>query len=190
MASSISPSLSPSVSPSKSPSVSPSISPSKSPSVSPSPSPEVTCLSDIYDLFMQIVTDYRLMYLFDTSIPDFETYLQSWLEFSIAEFSMCDQSLEFDETTKIFTDLLTRNNKVILATLMMKYWLQKNVNDITQMNLHITDRDFKVASESMNLREKVSYLNVVKEQCSQMLNDYDYKRVDWAGWFNQNFSGE
>jgi len=70
----------------------------------------------------------------------------------------------------------------------MKFWLQKAVNDITQMNLHVQDRDFKVASEAQNLREKVAALNVVKEQCSQLLNDYSFKRVDWEDWRNQNFA--
>ena len=148
-----------------------------------------TSLSEVYDLFMLTVTDYRLNHLFDSSEEDFETYLQAWLEFAIVDFHMCDQDLNFDNTTKTFSDTLTRENKVILATLMMKYWMQKNVNDITQMNLHITDRDFKVASEAMNLREKTIRLNNVKETCSQMLVDYAYRHNDWTGWLEQDFFG-
>lgn len=149
-----------------------------------------TSVNEVYDLFMTQVTDYRLIDLFNTSEPDFENYLQGWLEFSIADFeSICDQSLDFDEYTKEFPVTLSRQNKIILATLMMKYWLQKNVNDITQMNLHITDRDFKVASEAANLREKVAALNVVKEQCSQLLQDYGYRKNNWTDWYAQIFSG-
>lgn len=148
-----------------------------------------TALSEVYDLFMQTVTDYRLIELFNTSELDFENYLQAWLEFAIVDFNICDQDLDFDDNTKEFPVVLSRENKVILVTLMEKYWLTKNVNDITQMNLHITDRDFKVASEAMNLKEKVTYLNMIKEQCSQMLLDYSYKRTDWTSWFGQNFSG-
>ena len=146
-----------------------------------------TSLGEVYDLFMQLVTDYRLTDLFNTSEVDFETYLQAWLEYAINDFTDCDQDLEYDDDTKTFPVVLSRENKVILATLMMKYWLQKNVNDITQMNLHVTDKDFRVASEAQNLREKVAYLSIVKEQCSQLLNDYGYKKVDWAEWLNQDF---
>jgi hypothetical protein len=146
-----------------------------------------TTLNEIYDLFMQTVTDYRLNALFQTSQTDFENYLQSWLQFSIVDFSVCDQSLDYDEYTLEFPEKLSRDNKVILATLMTKYWMQKNVNDITQMNLHITDKDFKTASEAQNLREKMAALNVMKEQCSQLLQDYSFKRVDWAEWNNQDF---
>jgi len=148
-----------------------------------------TELAEVYDFFMMTVTDYRLTDLFNTSLPDFENYLQAWLEYAIAEFSICDQDLEFDNDTKIFPVELSRRNKVILATLMMKYWLQKSVNDITQFNLHVTDRDFKVASEAQNLREKSNYLNIVKEQCSQMLIDYGYTNNEWVEWFAQDFEG-
>lgn len=148
-----------------------------------------TTLSEVYDLFMLTVTDYRLNQLFDVSQYEFENYLEAWLEFAIAEFTMCNQDLNFDTETKTFPEVLSRENKVILATLMMKYWMQKNVNDITQMNLHVTDRDFKVASEAMNLREKAIRLNHVKETCSQMLIDYAYNKNDWDSWLEQDFMG-
>jgi hypothetical protein len=148
-----------------------------------------TSLSEVYDVFMMTVTDYRLTDLFNTSVPDFENYLQAWLDFSIVDFKVCDQDLNYDDTSKEFSDNLSRDNKVILATLMMKYWLQKAVNDITQFNLHITDRDFKIASEAQNLREKVNHLNIVKEQCSQLLQDYAYNRNSWVNWYAQDYGG-
>lgn len=148
-----------------------------------------TALREVFDLFLMTVTDYRLNHLFDTSEEDFETYLEGFLNFAIAEFTMCDQDLNYDTTYKVFSDTLSQTNKVILATLMMKYWLRKLVNDVTQINLHITDRDFKVASEAMNLREKAARYRDVQEECSQMLIDYAYKRNDWEGWFGQDFSG-
>jgi hypothetical protein len=149
-----------------------------------------TSLSEIYDFFMQNVTDYRLIDLFNTSQDDFENYLQAWLESAVVEFEpYCDQDINFNGTTKLFPVDLNRDNKVILAMLMTKYWLQKVVNDITQMNLHVTDRDFKIASEAQNLREKVSYLNTLKEDCSQKLIDYGYRKNSWEDWFSQEFKG-
>lgn len=53
-----------------------------------------TSLSEIFDLFMQTVTDYRLNDLFNASEEDFENYLQAWLEFAIIEFDICNQDLE------------------------------------------------------------------------------------------------
>ena len=144
---------------------------------------------EIYDLFLQQVSDYRLEVLFETSEEDFENFLEAWLIFSYSEFSNLDIDFDFDTDTGVFSRKLNLQEKSILATLMMRYWLQKLVNDVTQINLHIVDRDFRVASEAMNLREKTVYLNTVKEQCSQMLSDYSYRKNDWESWNNQNFGG-
>ena len=67
--------------------------------------------------------------------------------------------------------------------------MKKNVNDITQMNLHVGDRDFKVASEAQNLKAKQDYLTRITEECSQVLQDYAYNRVNWNSWLNQEFMG-
>lgn len=149
-----------------------------------------TQLAEIYDVFMQTVTDYRLIDLFNTSQEDFENYLQAWLELSITDFEdICNQSLAFDDISKEFSVTLSRKNKNILAKLMMKQWLQKEVNNVTQFNLHVTDRDFRVASEAQNLREKSNYLITIKEDCSQMLQDYAFAGNDWDNWYTQEFSG-
>lgn len=149
-----------------------------------------TYFSEVYDIFMMTVTDYRLIDLFNSSQEDFENYLQAWLRFSVIEFSsICDQSLLFDIPTVQFNETLSDENIVVLSKLMMKNWLQKVVNDITQMNLHITDRDFKMASEAQNLREKASYYNIIKEECSQLLQDYSYRKLDWNGWYTQEVGG-
>ena len=146
-----------------------------------------TELREVYDFFMMKITDYRLDTLYNTSDTAFEDYLQLWLDMAIVEFAMCDQSLAYNNETKVFDELLTSQNKVMLATLMVKYWLKKNVNDITQMNLHVTDRDFKVASEAMNLREKKDYLIVVTEESDLLLNSYAYARNNWDDWYSQLF---
>lgn len=146
-----------------------------------------TKANEIFDLMLTQISDYRLEALFNTSETDFETFLEAWLIFAYTEFSLSGAKFEYDTETHSFNKELTLVEKTILATLMEKQWLTKVVNDITQMNLHVTDRDFKVASEAMNLREKSNYLITVKEKCSQLLNDYFYKHNDWDKWFNQDF---
>lgn len=147
-----------------------------------------TELSSIYDLFLLTVTDYRLEALYEASVEDFENYLEAWLRFAIQDFdNYCTQSLAF--TNDNFDVVLTEENMIMLAMMMTKYWMQKNVNDITQMNLHVTDRDFKMASEANNLREKKDHLNGMTERISQALIDYSFKHTDWDSWFNQSFAG-
>lgn len=146
-----------------------------------------TALSEIYDLFLMQITDYRLEALWELSEDDLETYLEGFLVLAINDFPECVESLKFDSSTGTFEETLSRDSIVVLSALMRKQWLLKSINDITQMNLHVTDRDFKTASEAMNLREKSIHFDKTKEECSQLLIDYAYRHNDWAQWLSQSF---
>lgn len=144
-----------------------------------------TPFSTVYDQFMQFVTDYRLVELYNSSVPNFETYLSGFLIPAITDFKNANQSLTYSSST--FTETLYEENIKILALLMKKYWLTKEIDNITQMNLHILDRDFKLHSENQNMREKQNRLILEREQLSQMLVDYGLDNVDWSSWLNGEF---
>lgn len=147
-----------------------------------------TNFSDIFDLFMLQIKDWRLRDLYEASSTDFETYLSGFLILSIQKFSVCTQSLSYDDSTKTFDLVLTDKNKVILAQLMVEFWLVKEVQDVTQFNIHLQDRDFKIYSESQNLREKSTHLDKVKEYNSREMTGYSYiDNTDWADWFSGIF---
>lgn len=146
-----------------------------------------TPFSTIFDNFLTLVNDYKLTALYEVSEVDFETFLTPWLNLSIAEFYNCDQILTYDGTTKLFTVDLTTKNQLILARIMVKYWLMREVQDVTQMSIHLQDRDFKTFSEAQNLREKSIHLDKVKEEVSQILVDYSLNAVDWATWYTDTF---
>ena len=141
-----------------------------------------TAFSTVIDSFMLEVEDYKLVSLFNTSQSNFETYVSAWLIQSIPEFKNCNQSLAYSTTT--FTDTLTQENINILVLLMKKRWLQKQIDDIKQMNLSITDRDFKRYAESSNMLSKQKRLILLQEEVSQQLVSYGLDNVDWASWIN------
>jgi len=141
-----------------------------------------TAFSTVIDSFMLEVEDYKLVSLFNTSQSNFETYVSAWLIQSIPEFKNCNQSLAYSTTT--FTETLTQENINILVLLMKKRWLQKQIDDIKQMNLSITDRDFKRYAESSNMLSKQKRLILLQEEVSQQLVSYGLDNVDWASWIN------
>lgn len=145
--------------------------------------------SEIFDLFMVQVKDWRLQSLYESSTLDFEVYLSGFLMLSIPQFEeVCNQNLAHNEETKEFTETLTLDNKTILSKLMVEKWLEKEVQDVNQMNLHLQDRDFKVYSESQNLKEKSLHLDKTKEYNSQTMTVYSYsKSTDWANWLSGTF---
>lgn len=153
-----------------------------------------TPYSDIYDLFMEQVTDYRLVNLYTQDVindtTNLDTYLLGFMLLAIPEFSECNQDLSArDNTLKVFTETLTDVNKKILSKMMVKEWLQKEVKDILQLRLHVQDVDFKTYAEANNLTAKQSMLTMFKEECSQLLVDNYYKNNDWEAWYSGNFSG-
>ena len=128
-----------------------------------------TNASEIYDLMMTLVKDYKLVTLYQDSEEDFLTYMQGWLIQSCAEFEgFTETDLTFDSTDGDFNVDLSNMEKTILARLMTQFWLKKETQDIMQMNLHLQDRDFKVYAESQNLKEKNALLTTVREEISQL----------------------
>lgn len=152
-----------------------------------------TKLSDIGDLFMTKVSDYRLNSIYQTSgSAVLNDYIEPYLMESIIEFSVCTPPLVYTQTSGsaegYFTDDLSSENKFMLAELMTLHWMQKAVQDILQMNNHVTDRDYKTFSSAQNLKAKQDYLNTKREQISQRLIDYEYKNNAWSDWRNQKYA--
>lgn len=144
-----------------------------------------TEFGEIFDLFMSSITDYKLVTLFNSSPTDFETYLSGWLIPSIGEFTTCDQSLAYSSST--FTETLSQKNINILMLLMKRRWLEKEIDNVTQMHGKIQDKDFKNYSEAQNMTAKQNRLMEMKEEVSQKLVDYGLNTTDWTAWFNQEF---
>jgi hypothetical protein len=142
-----------------------------------------TSFSDIFDSFLLLINDYKLINLYESSEVDFETYLSGWLLYAIQDFSTCTQDLSYSASSKTFTETLTTENQLLLARMMVKYWLSKEVADVTQMSIHLQDRDFKTFSEAANLTAKSNHLLQIKEDISQALVEYGLRKNDWANWY-------
>ena len=154
-----------------------------------------TSASDIFDLFMASISDYKLDTIFETSgIEGLNTTLEPWLLFSIFDFNeICTQSLAYTKIAStgtgdgLFTATLTTRNQVFLALLMLRYWMERQVQDVIQMNNFVQDRDFKKYSASQNLNAKKDYLRQIIERVDARLVEYGYDNNDWASWKTQDF---
>lgn len=145
-----------------------------------------TTFNEIYDNFMTTITDYRLIALYNTSTTDFETYLSAWLIQSIPKFTNCDQSLSYSGTS--FDETLDQKNIDILILLMKQRWFAKELENILQMTNVVTDRDFKMYSQSQNMKEKRERLMTLQEEVSQEIVDYGLEyATDWSAWLAGDF---
>lgn len=146
-----------------------------------------TSYSDIFDLFQVHIKDWRLDALYQESPTNWSLQLEAFLVLAVQDFTACDQSLTRNDTTQLFDEALSEKNQSVLAAMMVKYWLKREVHDIRQMELHVQD-DFKTFSEAQNLQAKEGALDRVKEEISQLLVDYGYNKSSlWSEWLSGNF---
>ena len=145
----------------------------------------MTLFTEIYDLFLVMVRDYKLDKLYDSSTTDFETYLKGFLMKAIPKFTNTKQPLTYTGTS--FDNDLTVKENDILSTLMCIEWLTKEVNDVTQFTNSLNDTDFKRYSESQNLTSKKARYNDLREIVNQDMVDYDLKTTDWESWRNGSY---
>ena len=140
-----------------------------------------TPYSEVFNLFLASIQDYRINRLYEQSVEDMENYLIPFLIKAITNFKKCKTDLEDrDDENRIFNQTLSTDEKVILSNLMMVEWLTKEVNDILQMRLYLQDTDFKTYSQANNLREKRELLTTMKEMVDKQITQYSYNNFDWS----------
>lgn len=151
-----------------------------------------TPISDISDLFLSRIQDWKLDAIFTTSGSlAFGTYIEPWLFDAVVDFDVCTQPLTYTVSGSAiegsFSEDLTLENKVLLSQLMVLGWLSNNISNVLQMQNFITDRDFKTFSAAQNLSARRDLYNTKREEVSQKLVDYGLRHNDWTNWKLQEF---
>ena len=151
-----------------------------------------TTLSEVVDLFLSSVSDYRIDALYESSgSMAVNTQVERFLLDAIDDFDICDQSLEYTPITTTedgyFTEDLAQKNKDILSDLMSVGWLEKGLKDRREFTNIISDHDFNMHSPAQNIIARSSLYIIMKEKVDQRLNRYSYNDADWDSWNNQNF---
>lgn len=155
-----------------------------------------TPFEDIYDRFLRKITDYRLDNLARIDIEALELLLRGYLTNSIDLFDGCLNDLSYEEIkeedesgniiSKIcFVNELDGKEQSILAEILLYCWMEKEVNDIRQMQLHLQTRDFKLYSEANNFKQKNEYLDKIKEKYNHETGEYQWQNIHklpfWGG---------
>jgi len=140
-----------------------------------------TPYSEVFDLFLTSIQDYRINRLYEKSVEDMENYLMSFLIKAIVNFRKCKTDLEDrDDENRIFNQTLSTDEKVILSNLMIVEWLTKEVNDILSLRNFLQDTDFKTYSQANNLKEKRELLTTMKDMVDKQITQYSYNNFDWS----------
>lgn len=137
-----------------------------------------TSFETIYDRALVTIGDYKLDALAQADYEAFLLHLQGILERAVPDFTLCEQSLDYDtaSTPPAFTSTLNNKEINILAELMVYNWFSGKINDVTQFQGHLNNKEFKAHSEGANLKEKSEYLDRLREKIAQ--DEVDYQLMD------------
>lgn len=156
-----------------------------------------TRFEEIYDLALVVIQDYKLDNIYKTNPEVFYTFMRGLLTVGIPDFNGClnDLSYNYEEietlnegqTIKVkryyFNNELTPKEKTILSKIVVYNWFKGKVQDVRQFELHLSTRDFQIKSEANNLKEKSTYLDKLKEDYLQEINEYQSANLDKLPFF-------
>ena len=133
----------------------------------------MTPFSEIRELSLITIDDYKIDNLAQTDLEAFELYIQGFIIRAIPEFDGCLQSLEYELTpVPQFINTLTHKEKSILGKLVTLVWLERETNVSEFIALGLQGRDRKTHSEDANLKGKILYQDISREKIRQSINDY------------------
>jgi len=145
-----------------------------------------TSFEVVYDRALTTIVDYKLDALAQSDYNNFLLYLQGILMRAIPDFNECFTDLSYDVTleTPSFTNNLSNKEINILAEIMVYDWFSGKINDVTQFQGHLNNKEFKVHSEAQNLKEKSEYLDRLREKYRQDITDYQLINISNISYFN------
>lgn len=134
-----------------------------------------TPYTEVYDFFLGKVTDYNFI---DTDIYTSEAELHEelwvYLRSAILRFPQSKVDLS-DRSTSQFNRDLNDFEKEILATLMVINYLTPKIVSTQNMDMHMSDREFKMYSQAKQLTEMMKLKSEMQLEASQLISTYTYK---------------
>ena len=148
-------------------------------------------------VYTTLFTDYKLDNLIQVDEQAFYDFLGGFLVNSIDMFDGCLSDLSYHEieetvekdgtlvkvTNYIFDNELTSKEIYILSLGVALGWYKKQLDDVTQFKLHLSNKDFKSYSEQQNLQRRLERLGAMEEDFSEEVQKYQLKNIDKLPYF-------
>lgn len=149
----------------------------------------MTEFTDVYDRAMGRIRDYRLDNLYKLDEQAFYDFMRLKLYESIDTFNGCLSDLSYGTTTVgttityHFNNTLSSKEISILSYGLVIAWMEQNLLDITQMNLHLSTKDFKSYSEANSTKQKSEVLDKMREDMNREITEYQLKNLSSLVFF-------
>lgn len=147
--------------------------------------------------YTTLFTDYQLDNLIQIDEQAFYDFLGGFLTNSIDIFDGCLTDLSYHEEEEIiekdgalttvinyvFDNELTSKEQYLLALGVSLGWYKKQLDDVTQFRLHLSNKDFKSYSEQQNLQRRLERLGALEEDFSEEVQKYQLSNLDKLPYF-------
>jgi hypothetical protein len=121
------------------------------------------------------------MFLSDISDDTFLTYAEEDREEilndlrakAVTRFKACQKDLsDIDKDLKQFNNVLTDEEKLIIATIMRKYWLNDKVYSLELLRQRMSNKDWRLSSQAEHLLRLTVLSQELDKEISRMIVDY------------------
>ena len=148
-------------------------------------------------VYTTLFTDYKLDNLIQVDEQAFYDFLGGFLVNSIDMFDGCLSDLSYHEieetiekdgalvtvTNYAFDNELTSKEIYILSLGVALGWYRKQLDDVTQFKLHLSNKDFKSYSEQQNLQRRLERLVAMEEDFSEEVQKYQITNLHKLPYF-------
>ena len=86
----------------------------------------------------------------------------------------------------VFDNELTSKEIYILSLGVALGWYKKQLDDVTQFKLHLSNKDFKSYSEQQNLQRRLERLGAMEEDFSEEIQKYQITNLNKLPYFGDN----
>ena len=148
-------------------------------------------------VYTTLFTDYKLDKLVEIDEQAFYDFLGGFLVNSTDIFDSCLTDLSYHTETRViekdnelvtvtdyvFDNELTSKEIYILSLGVALGWYKKQLDDVTQYKLHLSNKDFKSYSEQQNLQRRLERLGAMEEDLSEEIQKYQINNLDKLPYF-------
>lgn len=131
-----------------------------------------TPFSDVIDMALVCMQDYKLDALAKNDPDTFEQVMVNYLVKSVPKFSGCLQSLDFDLASLSFNNVLSIKEIDILADYLVMTWWEEHNNDVLVYTEALRDADFNRYATGQNMARRIETVDGLREKVRQDVNDY------------------
>lgn len=133
----------------------------------------MTAYTDIFNMFLNKISDVKLMSLSDDDITEM---LMRYMNSSIAKCKKCKTDLsDRDDMLQVFNNDLLDIEIEIIATGMVKEWLEPQINSTTLTNQFVGGKEEKFYAPSNLLDKLIELSNKNKLEARKLSRDYSYQ---------------